>query len=72
LSKQGKSKKQMTREQKQAVLTRKEKVTKARKDKNRVPQEIAASRNRISPEAAPWAVAKARRAAVRHGVAGAA
>ena len=71
MAKQGKSKKQMSKEQKQAALARKERVTKARKARH-TKQEIAASRNRVSPEAAPWAVAKALRAARRHGVAGAA
>lgn len=72
LSKQGKSKNMMSREAKQSALARKQPRTLARKKAKAVAQEIAATRNRISPAGAPWALAKARRAAIRHGVSGAA
>lgn len=72
MSKQGKSKSMMSGDAKRAALARKQPRTLARKKAKALVQEIAATRNRISPAAAPWAVAKARRAAVRHGVSGAA
>lgn len=66
-----KVKKSMTREQKQNALARKEPRTKARKDKNRRAQELAATVNRVS-SSKPWDKVRAARAAIRHGVSGAA
>lgn len=70
-----KTKRAMSPDSKAKVRGSKAAVTKARKDGRRVPQEMAASLNRVlraGGEATPWDKAKVKRAALRRGVSGAA
>lgn len=70
-----KTKHAMSQDTKDKARARKEPGTKARKFDNRIEQHNAAMLNRVrrtGGEATPWDVACAKRAAGRHGVAGAA
>lgn len=70
-----KTKRAMSPEAKAKARTGKATRSKAAHDRRRIVEEMAASLNRVrraGGEATPWDVACAKRAAIRHGVAGAA